>query len=166
MRNMPGRQLDGAALRRGVFSIPTLAVTLVAGALLFLTLWRVFDVDWGELWDNVSTVDPLMYAAALVLYYLSFWFRGIRWRLISRTAGLRTVGKREGAGRPRSAGPSFSWAGSPIPLRFSGWATRTAGGRCRGSPARGLRRVSARCSPSESRTWWLSWVWCWWPLPG
>ena len=60
----------------------------MAAALLFLTLYRVFDIDWGELWDNVSTVDPLMYAVALGLYYLSFWFRGIRWRLISRTAGL------------------------------------------------------------------------------
>ena len=88
MKKPPERQLSGDALRRRVFSLPTIAVTLVAGALLFLTLFRVFNIDWDELWNNVSSIDPLMYAAALVLYYLSFWFRGIRWRLISRTAGL------------------------------------------------------------------------------
>ena len=125
---MPGRQLDGAALRRGVFSIPTLAVTLVAGALLFLTLWRVFDVDWGELWDNVSTVDPLMYAAALVLYYLSFWFRGIRWRLISRTAGLeRSASARVPSGLKCGAIILMGWFANSVAFfrlgdAYRGWA--------------------------------------------
>ena len=69
VKKPPERQLSGDALRRRVFSLPTIAVTLVAGALLFLTLFRVFNIDWDELWNNVSSIDPLMYSAALVLYF-------------------------------------------------------------------------------------------------
>ena len=128
MRNQPGRQLDAAALRRGVFSLPTLVVTLAAGALLFLTLYRVFDIDWGELWDNVSTVDPLMYAVALVLYYLSFWFRGIRWRLISRTAGLeRSASARVPGGLKCGAIILMGWFANSVAFfrlgdAYRGWA--------------------------------------------
>ena len=128
MKNSPERQLSGDALRRGVFSLPTVAVTLVAGALLFLTLFRVFNIDWGELWNNVSSIDPLMYAAALVLYYLSFWFRGIRWRLISRTAGLeRSASAKVPSGLKCGAIILMGWfANSVAFLRlgdaYRGWA--------------------------------------------
>jgi uncharacterized protein (TIRG00374 family) len=35
-------------------------------------------------------MDPLKYVLALLLYYSSFLFRGLRWRLIARTAGIGT----------------------------------------------------------------------------
>jgi len=53
-----------------------------------VTSLRVFDIDWGDIWDEVKGVDPLTYLLAVVLYYASFWFRGIRWRLIVRASGL------------------------------------------------------------------------------
>ena len=44
-------------------------------------------------------MDPWMYAAGLVLYYLSFVFRGMRWRLLARNAG---IDKEPGARLPSS----------------------------------------------------------------
>ncbi|MFW6175083.1 MAG: lysylphosphatidylglycerol synthase transmembrane domain-containing protein [Chloroflexota bacterium] len=71
-----------------VFSWKTLAATAVAVVVLAMAALRVFDIDWDEMWAKVRTVDLRAYLAALVLYYLSFWTRGIRWRLIARTARL------------------------------------------------------------------------------
>ena len=80
--------LGSGELKRRVLSLPTLAVTLLVVGLLLLTLFRVFDIDRDELWNTISGIKPAQYAAAFVLYYLSFWFRGVRWRLISKTAKL------------------------------------------------------------------------------
>ncbi len=76
------------ALRRRFFSIPTLIGYVVAIVVLGVTASRVFDIDWSETWDLVKSTDPLLYAAALALYYLSFWFRGWRWILIARSGEL------------------------------------------------------------------------------
>ncbi len=80
--------ISPGALRRRALSPPTIAMTLFVVALLALTFVRVFDIDWSDLWKKIRGTDPLLYAAAFVLYYLSFWVRGLRWRLISKTAGL------------------------------------------------------------------------------
>lgn len=71
-----------------IFSRKTVLATGIALAVLAITSFRVLDIDWGEMWDQVKGVDPVTYLLAAVLYYISFWFRGIRWRLIVRTAGL------------------------------------------------------------------------------
>jgi len=77
-----------ATLRRRVLSIPTLVAVLIGTALLAFALWRIFDFEWDEVWTNIKNVDPAKYMLAVVLYYLSFWFRGLRWRLIARTANI------------------------------------------------------------------------------
>ena len=81
---------NGVDLRLGdkIFSRKTVLATGIALAILAITSFRVLDIDWGEMWDQVKGVDPVTYLLAAVLYYISFWFRGIRWRLIVRTAGL------------------------------------------------------------------------------
>ena len=92
----PDRQTEdkgGAAaadlhLRRRFFSLPTLIGYAVAIAILGVTSSRVFDIDWRETWELVKSTDPLLYGAALALYYLSFWFRGWRWVLIARSGEL------------------------------------------------------------------------------
>ena len=75
-------------LRRRFFSFPTLIGYAVAVAVLAVAASRVFDIDWSETWELVKSTDPLLYAAALALYYLSFWFRGWRWILIARSGEL------------------------------------------------------------------------------
>jgi len=88
----PGRGTAGDApdisLRKRVLSLPTLLATAVAVAVLGLTVWRVFDIDWGEMGHNVASADPFRYILAIVAYYLSFIVRGLRWNLIARTAKL------------------------------------------------------------------------------
>ena len=79
---------DRPRLNDRMFSKKTLAVSVVAIAVLAGASFRVFDIDWGEMWDQVKGVDPLTYLLAGVLYYISFWFRGIRWRLIVRASGV------------------------------------------------------------------------------
>ena len=79
---------DRPRLNDRMFSKKTLAVSVVAIAVLAVASFRVFDIDWGDMWDQVKGVDPLTYLLAGVLYYISFWFRGIRWRLIVRASGV------------------------------------------------------------------------------
>ena len=75
-------------IRRRILSLPTLLALLVGVALFAVVVWRVFDFDWGDLWDNIRGIQVWQYMLALVLYYLSFWFRGLRWRLIALTANI------------------------------------------------------------------------------
>lgn len=82
---------NGEALRRRVFSLPTLIALVVALLVLGLVIWRIFDVDWTALRRQVLDMDPLKYGLALGLYYVSFLFRGLRWRLIARTAGFGSL---------------------------------------------------------------------------
>ncbi|MBI4220184.1 MAG: flippase-like domain-containing protein [Chloroflexi bacterium] len=91
-----GRQAE-LSLRRKVFSLPTCIAILVAVVVLGLVAWRFFDVDWTSLRGQVLSMNPLKYGLALCLYYLSFWFRGMRWRLIAKTAG---IGRTEGTKLP------------------------------------------------------------------
>jgi uncharacterized protein (TIRG00374 family) len=80
--------LDAATLRRRVLSKPTLIAALLGAALLSIALWKIFDFEWTEVWDNVRGIHLGKYLLALALYYTSFWFRGLRWRLIARTANI------------------------------------------------------------------------------
>ena len=74
-------------LRRRLFSLPTLLFFVVVIALIYFLAAR-FDLNWQEVWENVGAMDPWLYLLALLLYYASFGFRGLRWRLIARNAGI------------------------------------------------------------------------------
>lgn len=79
---------NAATLRQRVLSLPTLIAILVGAVLLSFALWRIFDFEWDEVWTNIKNVHPGKYLLAVVLYYLSFWFRGLRWRKIAQTAEI------------------------------------------------------------------------------
>lgn len=79
---------SAAALRGRVLSLPTLIAIVVGAALLGFAMWRIFDFEWDEVWSNIKGVHLGKYLLAVVLYYLSFWFRGLRWKLIARTANI------------------------------------------------------------------------------
>lgn len=74
-------------LRRRIFSFPTLLSFGVAIMFIYFLASR-FDIDWTTTWDNVRSMNPWAYGMALVLYYVSFIFRGIRWRILTLNAGL------------------------------------------------------------------------------
>jgi len=77
-----------STLRKRVLSLPTLVAILIGAALLGLALWRIFDFEWDEVWTNIKHVHPGKYLLAMGLYYLSFFFRGLRWRLLAKTANI------------------------------------------------------------------------------
>ena len=68
------------SLRRRVLSLPTLVSVALAAMLLVFLITR-FDVDLGATWRTVSQGDPLLYILAIGVHYLTFVFRGARWRV-------------------------------------------------------------------------------------
>ncbi|MBM3934991.1 MAG: flippase-like domain-containing protein [SAR202 cluster bacterium] len=87
MANNGGEQNLTSTLRKRIFSLPTLVSFGVAIIFLFFLATR-FDLDWGQTWESIRSMDPWQYLLALSLYYASFYFRGIRWMILSRSAGL------------------------------------------------------------------------------
>jgi uncharacterized protein (TIRG00374 family) len=83
-------QAHGVSLGRRFFSVPTLLSFGVAGALVFLLATRL-DLDWGATWNTVRGMNPWLYLVGLLLYYLSFGFRGARWRMLARNAGVQSL---------------------------------------------------------------------------
>ena len=75
-------------LRQRVLSLPTLITIIIGASLLGFALWRIFDFAWDEIWTNIKGIHISKYLLALVLYYVSFWFRGLRWRSLARTANI------------------------------------------------------------------------------
>ena len=78
------------SLRQRVLSPYTLLSLAIAIAFLYFLAVR-FDLDWDQTWSNIKALDPLLYVLALLLYYLSFAFRGLRWRILSRSAGIEEI---------------------------------------------------------------------------
>ncbi|GBD10991.1 hypothetical protein HRbin23_00641 [bacterium HR23] len=77
----PRLALGGKAL------LPTFLSLGLAGAVLAFLVVR-FDVDLGATWRLIRASNPGWYALAFVAYYLSFWPRGLRWRLMAQGAGI------------------------------------------------------------------------------
>ncbi len=96
----PGQD-PSSILRRRILSLPTLLSLGVAGAFIFF-LSTGIDLDWGETWRNVGQMDPRFYVLALVLYYLSFIFRGQRWRMLADSASRGAEEPGEGPALPSS----------------------------------------------------------------
>ena len=82
----PNSQTD--SLKRRVLSLPTLLSFAVAAAFILFLATGV-DLDWGETRDNIKSMDPWLYALAALLYYVSFIFRGARWRILATNAASR-----------------------------------------------------------------------------
>ena len=88
---MPGFKSQNpqvGSIRRRVFSWPTLLSYGVAIALIGLLVAR-FDLDWGETWQSIRSINPWLYGLAIIAYYVSFVFRGARWRILARNAESR-----------------------------------------------------------------------------
>ena len=75
------------ALRRRLLSLPTLLSLAIAAGFISLLASQA-DLDWGRTWENVRGIDLRLYFLALVLYYVSFVFRGLRWRILANNAAI------------------------------------------------------------------------------
>ena len=79
------KKSQSVSLRNRILSLPTLLSFGVAAAFMFL-LATQFDLDWSETLSNIRSMNPWLYLLALLLYYVSFVFRGMRWRLLALNA--------------------------------------------------------------------------------
>ena len=75
------------SLKRRFVALPTLISFALAIALIAILLTR-FDIDLGETWRTIKGSDAELLVLAFALYYLTFPFRGLRWRLLMRNAGV------------------------------------------------------------------------------
>ena len=54
-----GRDLPNTATLRGrVLSWPTLVAAAIGAVLLGFALWKIFDFEWNEVWDNIRNIHP------------------------------------------------------------------------------------------------------------
>ena len=85
---MPGflnRQSVAAPLWRRVLSVPTLVSLTLALGFLFFLIFR-FDVDLGQTWALVRAANIGLVAAAVLVHYTNFLFRGVAWSILLRNA--------------------------------------------------------------------------------
>ena len=59
-------------------------------ALLVFLISR-FPIDLDTTWQTVRQSNPLLYGVAAVVHYTTFLFRGARWRLLLKNAGVEKV---------------------------------------------------------------------------
>ena len=73
------------SLRERILSVPTLVSFGAAGLFVFLLTTR-FDIDWTATWNNIGEINPWLYVVAIISYYISFGFRGLRWKILAENA--------------------------------------------------------------------------------
>ena len=58
--------------------------------IIFLTfiIWRFVNFEWDRVLDNIQSIHIGKYVLAGLLYYLSFIFRGFRWKIIAKEANI------------------------------------------------------------------------------
>ncbi len=82
-----GSESQGISLRRGFFSWPTLVSFAIAAVILILLITR-FPVDLRATWETIRQSDLRLFVLAVAVHYTTFLFRGLRWRLLLRNAGV------------------------------------------------------------------------------
>lgn len=87
-------EIDGGAPREQVslrrrFLSPHTAISFVALlGLIGLLAWR-FDIAWSDTWATVRSLNPWWYGLAVAIHYLTFIFRGARWRQLLINAACK-----------------------------------------------------------------------------
>ena len=90
MKTWTNNQKQPPSLGRRILSLPTLVSFAVAIVFIYFLATR-FNLDWDQTWANVRGMNAWLYLLALFLYYTSFGFRGLRWQLLTRSAGIRDL---------------------------------------------------------------------------
>lgn len=78
------------SLRRRFLSLPTLVSFALAIGVLFI-LATQFDMNWTQTWESIKDMDVRMYILGVILYYMSFGFRGLRWKSLALNAKIRDI---------------------------------------------------------------------------
>jgi uncharacterized protein (TIRG00374 family) len=74
------------ALARRLLSLRTLLSITVALVVVVVVVWRA-NIPWAGAWDKIRSANLALYLLAIVVYYASFGFRGVRWKVLLANAG-------------------------------------------------------------------------------
>jgi len=67
---------------------PHTLVSFAIAVLIVAFLVKRMNIDLGAVWSNIKAANPWYFVAALVLYYLTFVARTLRWRYMLKQAGI------------------------------------------------------------------------------
>ena len=81
---------NDVSIKKKVLSFPTLMSFLIGGVLIYFLSSR-FNLDWSQMFSHIKEMNIFSYVCALFLYYVSFVFRGIRWRVLGLNASRKLV---------------------------------------------------------------------------
>ena len=71
----------------GRFLTKRTLITLAAALIIIaVAVWRA-PIPWAQAWAKMRTADLLFYLLAILVYYLSFVARGIRWQVLLANSG-------------------------------------------------------------------------------
>ncbi|GIW06587.1 MAG: TIGR00374 family protein [Dehalococcoidia bacterium] len=91
------------SLWRRVFNLRTLVSFLIAGAILWFIFTRL-NLNTGEIWAQMRQANPAYFALAVVVYYVGFPLRAVRWRMLLdnvEATDVQATGKIVHPGVPR-----------------------------------------------------------------
>ncbi|MCH2669745.1 MAG: flippase-like domain-containing protein [Gammaproteobacteria bacterium] len=90
MKSQSQRDGNDISIKKKVLSFPTLVSFLIGGVLIYFLASR-FNLDWSQMFLHIREMNVFSYVCAFFLYYVSFIFRGIRWRLLALNASRKFV---------------------------------------------------------------------------
>ena len=67
---------------------PQTLVSFAIAAVIVLLVVRQLDINVGQVWKNLKAANPLLFLAALGVYYATFVARTYRWRYMLRQSGV------------------------------------------------------------------------------
>ena len=77
----PRKTLDISLVLKRILSIPTfISFVIVSG--IIIVLITGFDIDIGKVMSIILEAGPIPFALAFITHYLSFVFRGLRWKFL------------------------------------------------------------------------------------
>jgi uncharacterized protein (TIRG00374 family) len=78
---------EAAPALAGRFLTKRTLISIAAAILIVgVVVWRA-DIPWGETWAKIRTANLSLYLLAILVYYLSFVARGLRWQVLLANAG-------------------------------------------------------------------------------
>lgn len=75
----------GFSLKERFLNLRTL-ISLAIAIAIILFLLRGLNIDPAEVWQQMRTVNPWLYLAALIVFYITFPLRALRWRILLNNA--------------------------------------------------------------------------------
>jgi uncharacterized membrane protein YbhN (UPF0104 family) len=127
--NPPAERPPGLGAK--LLSPRTILSLLVAGGLLYFFTSRQDPGTLEDAWQQIRSANPSLYLAALLVYYLNFPIRALRWRILLQNAG--TPADEIPRNRDLAEIIYLSWfANSIVPAKlgdlYRGWLLRREGG--------------------------------------